>query len=591
MAQPQLHKPKATELELIVDSWERRHEWRLLSKTVPRSLMAALLLALFIGGLGYYRFGLGAQSLAWIALGLCALGGVLNLLYTLLFPRPLPVRAKYFDLQFGLRERVSTAFELMSGRIQTHPEIEARQIEDALAHARAINPKAQIGLDFRPRELLVLLALALAMALMIMLPALLGEDFLRDADLPAVAEAEEALREIIEDIATDTSLEDIDRQDLLEALEVALERLQEEEISEEEAFAAMSQLQSQLEDMEKRLEETVELDQSALEAALDAMEDFIPPSASDSDEPGAEADLPMEDELEALSQGLEQMGQEAAQMSAEAMRQAAEALNQAAAEMAAMNEELAEQMGAMAEAMQAGDLAEMQEQLEAAQESLAQEQEQQRRNQNAQALLQEQSEEAEAAADSIARQPSQESQQQGQGETSEAGQQGGSQPSDQQASEARPGANQANQQAQRNRPGAGEQQDGNRDSRSAGRGAGDGEPSNQSLPGSAGEDQGAETNNKPSGDRQIEYEALYSPAGIDGGGNNEMRLRTDANDTALAEGDFDDNPIGESRVSYDTVFSDYQDAANRALESDYVPLGLRDVVREYFTSLEPSAGA
>ena len=51
--------------------------------------------------------------------------------------------------------------------------------------------------------------------------------------------------------------------------------------------------------------------------------------------------------------------------------------------------------------------------------------------------------------------------------------------------------------------------------------------------------------------------------------------------------DFDDNPLGESRVSYDAVFSDYQNAANRALESDYVPLGLRDVVRDYFTSLEP----
>ena len=72
--------------------------------------------------------------------------------------------------------------------------------------------------------------------------------------------------------------------------------------------------------------------------------------------------------------------------------------------------------------------------------------------------------------------------------------------------------------------------------------------------------------------------------------NNDIRLRTDPGDTTVAEGEFDDNPVGESRVSYDTVFSEYQNAANRALESDYVPLGLRDVVREYFTSLEPRAG-
>ena len=42
----QQHKPKATELELIVDSWERRHEWRLLSKTIPRSLIVALIIGL-----------------------------------------------------------------------------------------------------------------------------------------------------------------------------------------------------------------------------------------------------------------------------------------------------------------------------------------------------------------------------------------------------------------------------------------------------------------------------------------------------------------------------------------------------------------
>ena len=70
----------------------------------------------------------------------------------------------------------------------------------------------------------------------------------------------------------------------------------------------------------------------------------------------------------------------------------------------------------------------------------------------------------------------------------------------------------------------------------------------------------------------------------------EVRLRTDASDQTLAEGDFDENPLGESRVGYDTVYNDYQRAANRALESDYVPLGLRDVVREYFTSLDPNAG-
>ena len=590
MDNPQLHKHKATELKLIVDSWERRHEWRRLSKTVPRALIAALNLGLVAGVIGYLRFQLAAEQLALISGGLCALGCLLNLLYILLLPRSLADRAKYFDLEFGLQERVSTAFELMRGRIQTHPEIEARQIEDALNHARAIDPKTQITMDFRPRELAALLLFAIAMAGLILLPTIAGDDFMAEAPSAAGEAAQEDIREILETVATDTNLDDIDRQDLLDALEVALERLQEEEISEEEAFAAMSQLQSQLEELENRLEETVELDQSALEAALQALENFIPPSETEGDSAEAAPAAPPAESLEDLSQALEQMAQDAAEMSAEELAQAQEALQQAADQLAQMNSELSERMGAMAEALQEGDSADLQEQLDAAQESLAQEQGQQERNDDAQALLQEQSERLEEAAESAAQQQSQEGGQQGQPEPGESGQQRAGQQANQQEMEARPGANQADQEAERNRPGSGESQRGNEDSRASGAGAGDAAPSNLSLPGSAGQDQGAESNNNPTGNRRIEYEALYSPSGIEGGGQNEIKLETDANDAAIAEGDFDDNPIGESRVSYDTVFSDYQNAANRALESDYVPLGLRDVVREYFTSLEPSGG-
>ena len=177
------HKRKATELERIVDRWERRHEWRLLSRTAPRSLIAALLLSLIVGAVGYFRLRLQAEQLALISAGLCAAGGVLNLLYTLLFPRSLPERAAYFDLEFGLKERVSTAFELMHGRIKTHPEIESRQIAEALEHARAIDPAQRLSLDFRPRELALLGLLTVALIGLILLPSIVGEDLLADAAL------------------------------------------------------------------------------------------------------------------------------------------------------------------------------------------------------------------------------------------------------------------------------------------------------------------------------------------------------------------------------------------------------------------------
>ncbi len=589
------HKNKATELELIVDSWERRHEWRLLSKTLPRSIFLALLISLVAGGVGYLRFGLSAEQLALITGGLCAAGAVLNLLKTLLSPRPLPTRARYFDLEFDLQERVSTAFELMQGRIMTHPEIESRQIADALAHARAIDPRTRIRMDFRPRELAALLLLSLTMLGMILLPTFVDLDRIADEAAAAVEAAREELREIIEAVATDTDLNDVNRQELLEALEVALERLQEEDISEEEAFAAMSQLAAELEEMENALGDTVELDQFTTEAALEALEDYQPPSErSDEIVDSSWQDQALSEDLLDLSQTLDALAQEAADMSPEEAAAAAEALQEASDALSQTSGELSRRLDEMSEALSEAEAEALQEALDAAQEQLAQEQEQRQQNRDAQSMLQEQSEQAQEAAEAIAREQAQEGQQQapdprqGQGEESQNAQRGG-QPGDQESDQAQPGANQAGRTADSNRPGTGENAGPNQDSRSAGAGAGEGAPSNVSLPGSGGEDQGADTGNRTTGQAEIEYEALYSPSGIGGGGGEEIRLQTDAKDTIVREGDFDDNPLGEARVSYDTVFSEYQNAANRALESDYVPLGLRDVVRDYFTSLEPSA--
>ena len=577
------HKPKADELSLILSNWENRWELRQLTRTLPRALIAAASLCLIVGGVGYWQFGLRAAQLLLIALVLSGAAALLNLVTTLVFPRSLTQRARYFDLEFGLRERLSTALELMSGRLRTHPEIEARQIADALFHARQIKAKRSIDLDFRRRELALLLCLWLALALMIGLPLLSGEYPTADATSPAVEAAQEDIREIIETVAKDSDLTDVDRRDLLEDLEIALERLETRDISDEEAFATMSQLQAQLEEMQQQLENTVELDQTSLEAALEALEDFIPPSAVDD---AAETDATFDD----LSDALEEMTEAAEMLNAEAAAAMAEALREAGDALSEMNEELSSSLEDMAAAISEEAMEELRRQMQEAQEQIDQAQSRQEASQDAAMMLYEQSQEAADAAEEIARQQAQQQSAAEGGDEAEQGQQrGGSQAEQEAGDEAESGNQPGNMQGDRNRPGAGEMQGVSQDSRSAGAGAGEGEADNRSLAGAAGEDQGADTNNRTTGARQIEYEALYSPHSIDGGGAEEIRLRTDASDQSYGEGDFDDNPLGEARVSYDTVFSDYQNAANRALESDYVPLGLRDVVRDYFTSLQPQS--
>ncbi|MGD8805316.1 MAG: hypothetical protein PVH65_05675, partial [Chloroflexota bacterium] len=53
----------------------------------------------------------------------------------------------------------------------------------------------------------------------------------------------------------------------------------------------------------------------------------------------------------------------------------------------------------------------------------------------------------------------------------------------------------------------------------------------------------------------------------------------------------DERPTGftdeQSLVPYEQVFGDYRNAAIEALEGDYVPLGMKGLVRDYFSSLEP----
>ncbi|MCZ7544429.1 MAG: hypothetical protein M5R40_13275 [Anaerolineae bacterium] len=40
-------------------------------------------------------------------------------------------------------------------------------------------------------------------------------------------------------------------------------------------------------------------------------------------------------------------------------------------------------------------------------------------------------------------------------------------------------------------------------------------------------------------------------------------------------------------MPYSEVFGDYANAVDEAMESGRIPLGLRGVIREYFSSLEP----
>jgi hypothetical protein len=49
----------------------------------------------------------------------------------------------------------------------------------------------------------------------------------------------------------------------------------------------------------------------------------------------------------------------------------------------------------------------------------------------------------------------------------------------------------------------------------------------------------------------------------------------------------DPGQTGQSQVPYVEVYQEYADAYRQAIESGQVPGAFRDLVREYFSSLEP----
>jgi len=86
-----------------------------------------------------------------------------------------------------------------------------------------------------------------------------------------------------------------------------------------------------------------------------------------------------------------------------------------------------------------------------------------------------------------------------------------------------------------------------------------------------------------------EYEAQNEPSTIGGESDQAVDVSgevTNAEALPVLEGEFSENPAGESRLSYSGVFENYSRVVSDALESGRIPLDQRDVIHDYFSSLE-----
>jgi hypothetical protein len=248
------------------------------------------------------------------------------------------------------------------------------------------------------------------------------------------------------------------------------------------------------------------------------------------------ADSPLTEEIaEALAQGdyqaaaeaLAKYGTEGQELTDEEALELARELAEAAEALAEADPELAERLAEAAEAIEAGDIAEAQEAIQAAAAQMGEAGERVQRQEAVEGALAELQEGREEIA-----------------------QAGGSQP----------GAG--------NMPGQGGAQ-----GQAGGQQAGSGQ---QAQPGH-NEDAGS----------GAPYDEGYDPGRIDGEGVGVDVGREGGEGVTTGSVAVPAPEGGSTSVPYREVYADYSEQAGAALEGSYIPLGMKQYVRDYFSSLEP----
>lgn len=587
-------------LSALVKTWDTRLRWQRTAQWFARSLMPGLIVAIIIGVISRTRPLLNNPQIGVLALLGMLIGASILWAWVWFLPHQAIKSARRFDVQFGLQERISTALELTEGRIHANEVLTPRQIENAHATASTIDPVEQLPIRINHYEWVIVLMLAFMVALLVLLPnAQARATGQNAAGRQVISEAADEVRDAIEEIAIDTTLEEAERESLLESLQTSLETLEDENVTEEEAAATMNDVEELLNQEASSLNEQAQRQQQALEQAAEALGEpeatsENPPQQQPADQQSSAAEEAQQSLAEMMEE-MEQMTQEEAESLAQQLEQAADALQETAPE-------AAESLREAAEALRNGDQQSAQDAMQDASDQIQEAGQEQERTQRSAQQMAESAQDMQESQQAMGMQQPQQQEQQGEQGESGQQQQGQSegQPQEGQQGESSDGPPQEGQEGQQQGSGEGNQQSPPNPGETQGQqGSAQNPPDSSSneigdQPGSQfGDTSGfADTGEEQQGGGTAGgegiFEEIFAPRAPEvPAGSDEIILQPDTGDTPLREGDLSDNPSGAVTVPYNQVFSDYANSANRALDQDYIPLGLRDVVREYFTSLAP----
>lgn len=264
-------------------------------------------------------------------------------LFALLRPRDLLATARRADRLLGLDERLSTALEAAK-RTPAHgtSPIGDAQLDDAIASVQKIAIKRDLSLHFQSKWL-VYVAFSLALLLAVILvpnPTLNDVDRAARSQIAAEQQKIDALKQAVEaqpGAATDPKL-----QQLLNALTGLSKALADPKLSREQALSKLSEAES-------RLQKVLDTQAPAQREALDQLAKQLAASPNQDAKQAGKA-LQSGDPQQA-AQSLEDAGKKAAAMSPDERKELAQSLKEARNNVAALDPEMARKLNDAANAL------------------------------------------------------------------------------------------------------------------------------------------------------------------------------------------------------------------------------------------------
>lgn len=528
------------DLSQILHSWMRRLRLQRALTWALRGSILGLALALALGTLGLYRAALLRREFLMLVVSAPVLLALLSGLTAFLWSLPPLKAARYFDLRFRLKERLSTALEVGQRPGPIPSEMIDRQLQDALAASNKVSLRRDLPFRYNRWEA----AIGVLLVLLLGLVWFRGDHwFLAGQQSRALEQAvdEQAARieEIIKQIEANEALSETQKDELTAPLNEALQSLQEN-----------PSLESSVSVLTTTGEQIQSLSDPQSQQMSQALEEAGNQLAGQEGSPlqGVGQELAQGDYVSAASQ-LQNL--DVSQLSRAEQQQLADQLEGMADALQSTNPGLADQLRQAAEALRNGPTAGAQQALQGAAESLARAGQQVTFSQT-----------AGQAASQL---------QQGAGEVLAAG-----------------GGQQANQAGQ-NQPGGPGASQGEQANGSAGSGAGQGSGTGESPTSDEAGSSPIPQDNGPGDGGETSYEQIYAPSLLGGEGGPQVDLpgSDDPGGEVIGQGPTTPGDPGTSLVPYSEVYSQYEQIKNQAIENGEIPVQFSEIIKDYFDSLKP----